>query len=187
MTELSAHQGDPRPVEDESIVLIRESIERMRSWISDYLRGQIGCHASPNDFTNRIERRLIARLESGALEAHNLDNEVKNVLRLLIYEDRRAEFRKSLVCCSSAEIENVRDPDSLQFALRLELESQIQAIRQRIPDHLLPIIDTLYGFSDAEELSIEELARRLGIRRNTLNRRLSRLFQKLRLEFGVFE
>ena len=182
MAGVSAHKGDVGSVQDENRILIRESIERLRSWINRYVQAHIGSHVSATDFTERIEIRLLKRLEPGTPKLNDIDEAVQNVLRLLVHESRRSDLRKSRRYTSNVEIETVQDPSSLHFASRVELDSQIQFIRKRIPEHLLPIIDTLYGFADAEELSIEELTEHFGIRRNTLNKKLSRLFRKLRRE-----
>ncbi len=186
MIQLSESQRDPRPVESNTTVLIQEAFDRMQSWIGLYVRSHIGSHTCANDFRDRIERRLLNQLGTDQPDSCSLDAAVKNTTKLLVHEDRRSNFKKAQICGSSSEIENVQDPESLHFVSRLELESQIRFIRQRIPAHLLPIIDTLYGFADAEEVTIDNLAAYLGIRRNTLDKRLSRLFKKLRTELSQF-
>jgi hypothetical protein len=162
-------------------VLIREAIDRLRTWIGRYVQNQLGFAASPNDFTDRLECRL-RRTGSQENDVDSLDAAVQNTLRLLVHEHRRSTFRKGRVCVSTADIEEIQDPHSLQFEARIELQSEVSLIRGLIPQDLLPVIDSLYGFVDEEPVSVAHLAKRLGIRRNTLNQRLRRLYITLRAE-----
>jgi DNA-directed RNA polymerase specialized sigma24 family protein len=49
---------------------------------------------------------------------------------------------------------------------------------------MLPIIESLYGLHQTEQLSVKEIAAKLGIPENTLSQKLSRLRAELRRKLG---
>jgi len=194
--ESIAHDSDPPPSEpsDEdavtqydtaNIALIRDTINRLDSWIAGYVQSRLDPSASSSDFTSRIERRLLGRLGKDlAPDPLSLTNAVQNTVKTLVHEDRRLAFRRSKLYDANADIEKVEDPLSLEFAERLALQSHVEFIRKSVPADLQDLVDSLFGFTGEEDVTVADLANQLGIQRNTLDQRLRRLYAKLRDELG---
>jgi DNA-directed RNA polymerase specialized sigma24 family protein len=167
---------------DSQAKTIQDEIDQQRSWINRYVQSQLGSDVSAEDLNERIEKRLRARIASNR-EQLPLADAVKNVTKLLVYEEQRAAYRRSQICLSDANIQSLQDPASLEFAERIDLESQIKTVLDHIPPELLPIVESLYGFTEIE-VSRGEMARKLGMPRNRLDKKLSRLFADLRSALG---
>jgi len=165
-------------------LLVRKTVHRLHSWIATYVQSKLDPSASPSDFTARIERRLLARLGKDlAPDPRSLADAVHSTVKSLVHEDRRLAFRRAKLYDSNADIEKIEDPDSLEFASRLEIQSRVEFIRRSVPTDLQPLVDSLFGFAGGEDVSVAELANQLGIQRNTLDHRLHRLYAKLRKQF----
>lgn len=159
---------------------VQESIQRLWFWIQGYVqRSDPG--ASTSDFADRIERRACRRLKDNP-DALTIDETVKNIVKLLVYEDRRAAQRRTQTD-RFPSIDGVEDPDSLHFLTEIEVESQMEVIRKHVSPEQLSILQSLYGFEE-EELTVGELAKNLGMQPTALYQKIHRLYAKLRRELG---
>lgn len=175
-------QEDTPRSQVEMELAVEQSLERQWTWMAAFVKAQLGLSSSPYDFKDRILQSLV-RHWRGPLEPKPFDEAVRKELKQCVHNERRKVFRHNQACLSTAEIETLPDPASLQFASQLESFSQIQFILEQTPADLVPVLESLYGFHSKEIRTREELARDLGIRRSTLDKRLGRLFAKLRNNF----
>jgi DNA-directed RNA polymerase specialized sigma24 family protein len=141
---------------------------------------------SPSDYVDRVERRVEDRL-NGSGELAAVDEEVRRGFRDFVHNDSRTRARRQVRFDTSnaASAEAVPDPNSSDFALAIEEESHLEwhmeEIRRRVDPETMAILEQLYGFHP-EQWTIDNLAKKMGIKRNTLEKRLSRTFAKLRRE-----
>jgi DNA-directed RNA polymerase specialized sigma24 family protein len=177
----SWHENPP-PSQLEMEVAVEQSMERLRSWTVSFVHSQLGPSTSPYDFVERVAQCLTPRWQ-GPLDPIRVDEAVRKTLQKLVHNDRRTVIRRARKYQSTADIEKVPDPRSLDFASQLELDSAMslvwEHIRNERPDYK-PIVDSLFGFVDEDELSVKDLANRLGILPDTLKHRLSRFYAELR-------
>jgi DNA-directed RNA polymerase specialized sigma24 family protein len=175
-------QKDPPPSKSELELAVEQSMERLQSWTTSCVQSQLGPSVSPYDFMDRLVQSLIPRWQ-GPLDSVRVDEAVRKTLRQLVHDDRRKAFRRAQKYQPAAEIEEVPDPRSLDFASQLEIDSAMSLIREHIrnvrPEYQ-PIVNSLFGFVDEEELTVKELATKIGILPDTLRRRLSRFYAELR-------
>lgn len=157
---------------------LQESVQKQWFWIQEHVQ-RFDRTASTSDFADRIVGRLVDRVEE-ATDPAGLDEAVRNTAKLLSYEDRRKYLRREKRWRSSSEM-NVADPDSLSFAAEVELESEMQFIRRHVSSDQFAMLESLYGFEE-EELTIEEVADNLGMKRMAVYQKLHRLYVKLRRE-----
>jgi len=164
---------------------IRESIYRLWFSVQKQLQ-RFDPSASPSDHAERVEERVAVKLKAdGGTNA--VDDEVHRSFRDVAHADRRAEFRHRFrfLDRDSSGLESIADPNASCFATTLEnkcqIEWQIEEIRRRVDPETMEILERLYGFH-AEQWTIDNLAKKMGIKTNTLEKRISRTFAELRRE-----
>jgi hypothetical protein len=158
------------------------TMSQLQSWISLYASRHLGPGVSPFDFFESLGRRLAGRLENGCSDAE-LEKSVKINVRYLVKQQKRENARKANQAVPLAEAGELPDPRS---------GGMEQVFQRREADELLKHFDEevagwiakLYGFG-CEELPRVQLAKKLGIRRNTLDARLAREFRKLRAKLAT--
>lgn len=164
---------------------IRESIYRLWFSVQKQLQ-RFDPSASPSDHAERVEERVAAKLKAD-VETSVVDDEVRRRFRDVAHADRRAEFRHRIRFLDrhSSELESIADSNGSGFATALEnereIEWQIEEIRRRVDPETMQILERLYGFH-AQQWTIDNLAKKMGIKRNTLEKRISRTFAQLRRE-----
>ena len=164
---------------------IRESIFRLWFSIQKHVQ-KFDPTGSPSDYAERVEER-IAGHSNGDGEISTVDSAVRRTVRDLLQNDRRKKFRQESRFRQSnwTEVESIADPTGGRFAAAMEEEShlawQIEEIRRRVDVETMAILEQLYGFH-SEQWTLDNLAKKMGIKRNTLEKRLARTFEKLRHE-----
>lgn len=169
--------GSPGVIHSDIRLRVQESVHRLWFSIQEYVQ-RFDPTASPSDFTDRIAKRLVNRIEDHSDDAE-IDTAVQNTVRVLVHEDRRNAQRRAPFWRTLSDSNGVADSQSLDFANRIEMESQMQFLRQHLSADQLAILESLYGFQE-EELTVEELARNLRMQRMALYQKLHRLYVKLR-------
>ena len=71
------------------------------------------------------------------------------------------------------ELDSLEHPQGLEFARRIDAQSEVEECLAHLPDELRHLMEIVYSLT-GEELSREALAAQLGIPRNTLDQRLAR-------------
>jgi len=166
---------------------IRESIYSLWFSVQKRIQQQIDPSASPSDYAERVEKLVTARLKHDS-EIEAVDEAVRDAFRDIAQNDQRSRLRQRIRFdfSRSLQLELIRDPKSDGYAATLEDNShnewQIEEIRRRVDPETMTILEQLYGFH-SEQWTIDNLAKKMGIRKNTLEQRLSRTFAKLRGEF----
>lgn len=175
-----------RPFASGFTAILRQSMERLRPWMCNYVKCNLDWSASENDFTDRIIHRLTTgprtHLPENA-DAASIDEAVKTTLKFLVHEEKRATRRKQ-----QAEIpadSGVPDPNSSGLQNNCETELLAREVLSRIPSDLLPIVKSLYGLHGEAEMTIRAIARSNGIPEATLRQKLCRLRARLRKELGA--
>ncbi len=164
---------------------IRESIYRLWFSIQKHVQ-KFDPSGSPSDYVERVELRVAGQLKSDG-EITAVDDAVRRNFRDVAQNDRRTKSRQQIRFAYSTprQLESIPDTNGGRFAAALEEESnfewQIEEIRQRVDPETMTILEQLYGFH-SERWTIDNLAKKMGIRKNTLEQRLSRTFAKLRSE-----
>lgn len=161
------------------VQMIEQSVLRQWFWIQNHVQ-RFDPSASASDFAERIVVRLIDRVEENADPAW-LDEAVQRTVKLLSYEDRRKAVRSAERSANLSEANELADPDSLSFSTGLQLESQMQFIRLHVSSDEFSVLESLYGFK-GEEMTVNDLAGKLGVQPMTLYQRLWRLYVRLRGE-----
>ena len=166
-----------------SLARLFDALQRSQVWISNHAMSRLGPGVSPFDFTESLHKRL-----NGRVSDHSSDDEVDEVLktqfRYLVKEQHRMELRRVKPLVSQAETSEIPDPHSLSWAEGVQRENHSRdalGLLEALPQAKLDLLREVYGFVGEEE-SRTELASRLGLKRNTLNKRLSRILRDLRLE-----
>ena len=171
-------------VNQEVADIVRQAIERVRPWMAKYVQSQLDWSVSENDFTDRIVRRLSAAHEKepflDAAAPTLAEEAVKESLRFLVHEEKRSTYRKPLIPLE----ESTPDPKSALFLSELETESRAKEILSHVPKDLLPVVKSLYGLYGEEELSARAIAKKLGIKEDSLRQKLCRLRADLRQKLG---
>lgn len=162
--------------------VVWESILRQWPSIEEYVQSQLGPSVSVSDFSDRIISRLADRVDETTNIAI-IDELVQKTVRFLAHEERRTAYRRAKFYAPDANLDNLKDPASLDFVHGLDSETKARAILERVPPEMVPIIDSLFGFQK-ETVTQKALAKSLGISRQTLKRRLNKLFEDLRTTFG---
>jgi hypothetical protein len=159
------------------------SIARLRSWIDSYVPSQLGSDACGNDFVELLYKRVSSSLKKrrqDGLSPEEFNVEVRNSLRLLVHEEQQKIFRRSKRLIPVSDVETLPDPTSLEFAEHLDVAAEARAFLERIPEDLIPVVRHLYGLDGEKVKSRKQLAKDLGLKVNTLNQRLRRVYEKLR-------
>jgi hypothetical protein len=157
------------------------ALQRSQSWISNYATPRLGPSVSPYDFTERLHRRLRGRVSDQSPDTE-VDEALKTTVRYLVKEQCRVEFERAKRFVPEEEGSEVPDPGGLSWVQEFERNNDsrvaLELLRSLDPE-MLDWIKKIYAFN-SEEDARAELAKHLGIRRNTLNQRLSRKFRNLR-------
>lgn len=171
-------------VNQEAADMVRQAIERVRPWMAKYVQSQLDWSVSENDFTDRIVQRVSAAHEREPFldpaAPAQADEAVKESLRFLVYEEKRSAYRKPLISLE----DSTPDPKSASFLSALETESRAKEILSHVPKDLLPIVKSLYGLYGQEEMSARAIAKKLGIKEDSLRQKLCRLRADLRHKLG---
>jgi RNA polymerase sigma factor (sigma-70 family) len=72
------------------------------------------------------------------------------------------------------------DPSGDRFREDLERADEARECLEQLPKPIRELLEDIYSL-DAEEMTREELAKKLGIKRNTLDQRISRAMRAIRL------
>jgi DNA-directed RNA polymerase specialized sigma24 family protein len=164
---------------------IWESMYRLWFSIQKYVQ-RVDPGASPSDYAWRVEQRVAARNNKSG-ENSSIDDAVQRAFRSVIHEDRRTDLRRRVKFedRDASKIEGVPDQNNVSCDAYLvdqsHVEWQIQQIRQSVGPEMMEILEQLYGFH-SDQWTIDNLARKMGVRKDTLQRRLLRVFAKLRNE-----
>jgi len=164
---------------------IRESIYGLWFSIQRHVK-KFDATGSPSDYADRVVERVAGRLNrDGELPAP--DEEVRSAFRDIVHNDSRTRVRQQSRFDNSnpTKVELIADPNSCDFARTIEEESnvewQMEEIRRLVDPEMMAIIEQLYGFH-SQQWTTENLAKKMGLRKNTLEKRLSRTIAKLRRE-----
>jgi hypothetical protein len=169
---------------------IRESIYKLWFSVQQYVR-HLDPSASPSDYSEQVARLAECRL-NGSGETAAIDGAVRQTFRDVAYNARRAGLRRQVkfVHPDPPELESIPDPNGDRFAAALADQShrewQIEEIRRHLDPEMMKVIEQLYGFH-SEQWTIDNLSKRMGINKNTLEQRLSRAFAKLRSQLPFAE
>jgi hypothetical protein len=159
---------------------LQQSVQKQWFWIQEHVQ-RFDPTASASDFADRIVTRLLDRVDYLTTEAE-LDESVRNTAKLVCYEEHRRCVRREKRHVVVSEY-SCPDPASLHFAAEAELQSDMDFIRRFVSPEQLELLESLYGFGEKEELTVEQLAETHGMKTMTMYQRLHRLYKRLQAEF----
>jgi DNA-directed RNA polymerase specialized sigma24 family protein len=156
------------------IIRLRQALERNADWIEDYISilrshadfPDAGREAVMKGYLEWFFERLKDRTPEDASE-QDLDQlvrtEVKSIYRE--FRDRRPGF----------PLGDYADTSAHKFAFG----DQARECLEQLPKQIRNLLEDVYS-TDDEEISRNELAKKLGIKRNTLDQRISRAIKRIR-------
>ena len=149
--------------------LLWQALERNAEWIESYVSIP---GAMLKEYLNWFFERLNGRVPPEATEQdldHLVRAEVKSIYR---------EFRDRP--CGCPILGDYGDTSAHRFGRELQLADEARDCLEQLPKQTRQLLEDLYSL-DEEEITRDELARRLGIKRNTLDQRICRAMKAIRL------
>jgi Sigma-70, region 4 len=152
--------------------LLWQALERNAEWIKSYVSipGSV-----LKEYLNWFFERLKGRVPPEASEQdldHLVRTEVKKIYR---------EFRDRP--CGFPIVGDYGDTSANRFGQELQLADGVRDCLEQLPKKTRKLLEDLYSLHE-DEITREELARRLGIKRNTLDQRICRAMKAIRLRFN---
>jgi RNA polymerase sigma factor (sigma-70 family) len=146
-----------------------QALERNAEWIKNYIsiRGSV-----LKDYLKWFFDRLKDRVPPEASQ-QDLDHLVRSEVKSIY-----SEFRD--LPPGFPFVGEYADPSSDRFREDLERADEARECLEQLPKRIRALLEDIYSL-DAEEITREELAKRLGIKRNTLDQRISRAMRAIRL------
>jgi hypothetical protein len=146
-----------------------QALERNAEWIRRY----ISVPASVlKEYLKWSFERLIGRVPPNASE-QELDHLVRSETKRIY-----SKFRDRPT--GVAYFGDYEDPAGDRFREAMEVTDEARECLEQVPGHVRKFLEDVYSM-DEEEFSRDELARRLGIKRNTLDQRICRAMKAIRL------
>jgi hypothetical protein len=162
-----------------------KAMVRLQSWITRHASFYLGPGVSPFDFLEPLERRLAGRITSISSEAE-LDRAIRINVRYLVREQRRDIAQRAKRSVSLEDAGDVSDSQGLAWAERILDQQTARELLELLDEEVAGWAQKLYGLKN-EELRRSDLAKSLGISRNTLDARISREYRKLRAKLTKSE
>ncbi len=157
--------------------------DEMQPWIESYVSRFLHGEASPWDLRDRLLRRLERKVTSECL-AYEIKDLIAKTVKDLVHDQNRTEFRRSRKFRSQASVDQLIDPQSHLVEEKLIQESEALAVLRIMSQDDRHLIEQLYGLRNLQKVSRAEMAQKLGVRRNTLDQRLRRIFDSVRKVVG---
>lgn len=179
----SSKQFDVYTSEANRDTALRETLSRLAPYIRDYVQNAFGMEASEQEYIERIFARLEGQFGSDAAP-QKVEAAVLSYLRSLVQNDRRTIVRAvRRHAVTAAEMESVKDSNSLSFDARLQLQSELRAYLECLPPDQQELLKAAYGVNqeiDHEEIDRATLAKMRGKPQNTINQQLCRSLESIR-------
>jgi hypothetical protein len=179
----SSKQFDVYTSEANSDPALRETLSRLAPYIRDYVQNAFGTEASEQEYIERIFARLEGQFGSDTAP-QKVEATVLSYLRSLVQNDRRTidrAVRRHTV--TAAEMESVRDSNSLSFDARLQVQSELRAYLECLPPDQQELLKAAYGVNQEighEEIDRATLAKMRGKPQNTINQQVCRSLESIR-------
>jgi hypothetical protein len=146
-----------------------QALERNADWIRQY----ISVPASLlKEHLKWFFDRLIGRVPPDASQ-QELDHLIRGEIKHIYSKFRDRPTGRPYVG-------DYEDPAGNRFREDFQLADEARECLEQVPGHVRKFLEDVYSMDD-EEFSRDELARRLGIKRNTLDQRLCRALKAIRL------
>ena len=148
-----------------AVHLLWQALERNADWIADYISVSRS-HSVLKEYLEWFFERLKDRVPHEASE-QDLDQLVRAEVRSIYREfrDRPSGFR----------LGDYADTSAHNFALGDEARECLE----QLPKQIRSLLEDVYS-SGAKEITRAELAKKLGIKRNTLDQRICRAIKSIR-------
>ena len=145
------------------LIRLRQTLERLGDWIADYI--SIPRSVVP-DYLNWFFERLKGRVPEDASE-QDLDQLVRTEVKSIYgeFRDRPSGF----------PLGDYTDRSAQKFAFG----DQSREWLEQLPKPVRDLLEDVY-MSDDEEITRDEMAKKLGIKRNTLDQRICRAMKTIR-------
>jgi RNA polymerase sigma factor (sigma-70 family) len=151
--------------------ILRQALERNAEWIKGYVSisdaGKSVIDGYLDWFFDLLKDRIPVEASGEDLD-HMIRAEVKRIYAR--FRDRPAG------ACHPADI---ADPSGNRFQEDIERADEIRECLEQLPKPMRRLLEDVYSMNE-QEFTRDALARRLGIRRNTLDQRIRRAIQAIR-------
>jgi DNA-directed RNA polymerase specialized sigma24 family protein len=158
--------------------LLAEHVEQVLLSLEAHIRSCLGPDYGPWDLRDKVLQR-VRKLSATPTE---VCVDARDVAVQVISHERRNINRRSYHFDDTVTLETLADRHSLDFAKRLEVESVAKEMIALAPRETKTIIEYLAGLRE-DELDQTEIANLLGLRVNTVHKRMERYRRKFRLAF----
>jgi hypothetical protein len=153
-----------------AVHLLWQALERNADWIADYISISRS-HSVLKEYLEWFFERLKDRVSHEASE-QDLDQLVRAEVRSIYREFRDRPSG------SSFPGEHA-DTSAHTFGHTLQLGDQTRECLERLPKQIRELLEDVYSLDDGE-MTRAELAKKLGIKRNTLDQRICRAIKTIR-------
>ena len=153
-----------------AVHLLWQALERNADWIADYI-SLSRSHSVLKEYLEWFFERLKDRVPQEASE-QDLDHLVRAEVKSIYGEFRD---RPSGSPCAG----EYADTAAHKFGQTLQLDDQARECLEQLPKQIRDLLEDVYSL-DKEEMTRAELAEKLGIKRNTLDQRISRAIKTIR-------
>ena len=147
--------------------LLRQALERNADWIAEYI--SISRSVVVEDYLKWFFERLRDRVPQEASE-QDLDH--------LVRADVKSIYREFRDRPSGFSLGDYADTSAHKFGQILQLDQARECLEQ-LPKQIRNLLEDVYS-SGAKEITRAELAKKLGIKRNTLDQRICRAIKTIR-------
>jgi DNA-directed RNA polymerase specialized sigma24 family protein len=148
-------------------------LERNADWIAAYI--SVSRSVVVEDYLKWFFERLKDRVPQEASE-RDLDHLVRAEVKSIY-----GKFRDRP---SGVPLGDYADTSAHKFALGDEARAARECLEQ-LPKQIRNLLEDVYMLDESDEITRAELAKKLGIKRNTLNQRISRAIKTVRLQLKL--
>ena len=165
-------------------------VDQMQSWIERYVSQHLHIGGSIWDFWRRFPQRLASNVAEIAPQSEpEIRHLIQKTVTDLVHDQNRTEDRRDGVGRYVPLTEYVDPKNNVEQQLIEQEEQELRqskalALLQSLSPDQRILIEQLYGLKNREPKSRREIAKRLGLRRNTVDQRLRRALNSLR-KIGV--
>jgi DNA-directed RNA polymerase specialized sigma24 family protein len=161
---------------------VLQIVDEMQSWIEGHVSRHLRLGASTWEFRERFCERLKKKVPSAA-SASQIRALIHKTVTDLIHDQNRTEFRRDNPAgnvWAHVLLDQYADPQSGAAEQKFLRESEALAVLRAMRKEDRTLVEQLYGLRNIDKVPRAEMAKKLGIQRDTLDQRLHRIFHSVR-------
>ena len=163
---------------------LTQALRNMHEWIYTYVSQNLHEAAALDEFTDKLMirlRRVLARDPTCCPKAA-----ITKTVGDLVHDLNRTAIRKETRFLTRAAFDDLIDSrQNIETTLIEQVpQEQARAILCALKDKDRDLVEKVYGLHECR-LSRNQIARELGLRRNSIDQRLRRIFESIRNALGT--